>query len=53
MPYVQREPFGRKNPVVHSRVHFVRVLGLRRRFRWSRPFTVTVHRIERFELGAQ
>jgi hypothetical protein len=53
MQFLHQRPDGRKRPIVHSRVHFVRVLGFRRRFRWSRPFTVTVHKIERFEVEAQ
>jgi hypothetical protein len=49
MQELQHRSTGRKHSVI--RVRFIGILGFRRRTRWSKPFTVQVHRIER-SLGA-
>lgn len=44
MQEISHRPLGRKYP---ARVKFVGVIGCRRRYRWSQPFSVVVFKLER------
>jgi hypothetical protein len=38
-------------PLVSQRIEYVCQIGVRRRNKWSLPFTVAVHRLKATELG--
>jgi hypothetical protein len=52
MATYHHQPFGCKHAATRSRLDHIGTLGLRRRYRRGRPFTVHIYRRMRIELGA-